>query len=248
MAKSYRVGIVGESFYQKAIAGLRVGEVVSLRHEPGNPHDERAVAVLDGDGQKIGHLPLDHWLKDALLDEGKQPRATVAEIHDDPEGGTPTGVVIDVVLGAAGAKAGVLSTGRGQTTDHARVGRNRKAGFGCLFLIGLLALVAMCTPDAETPDAADPAVISPKTMPEEGIAASEDPGISAAEFAELRNGMSLAEAEAVIGGPGEVLSESELAGIHTVMLKWDGESGFGANANAMFQDGRLVSKAQFGLE
>lgn len=75
-----------------------------------------------------------------------------------------------------------------------------------------------------------------------------DPGISADEFAQLTPGMSYEEAIAIIGSPGEVISESAIAGTVTRMHQWKGESGFGPNANAMFQDGKLVSKAQFGLE
>jgi hypothetical protein len=37
---------------------------------------------------------------------------------------------------------------------------------------------------------------------------------------------------------------------YTVMYTWQGESGFGANANAMFQGNpaKLMNKSQFGLE
>lgn len=37
-----------------------------------------------------------------------------------------------------------------------------------------------------------------------------------------------------------------MAGITTVMFMWEGTS-FGGNMNAMFQNGKLVTKAQFGL-
>lgn len=75
-----------------------------------------------------------------------------------------------------------------------------------------------------------------------------DAGISAAEFAALRTGMTLGEVVEIVGSQGEVLSESELSGIRTVMVKWNGEIGFGANANAMFQNDKLIQKSQFGLE
>jgi hypothetical protein len=65
--------------------------------------------------------------------------------------------------------------------------------------------------------------------------------------------MSYEEVVEIIGGQGEVLSESGTPGgtgmdIHTVMYTWEGESGFGANANAMFQGNKLMNKAQFGLK
>lgn len=90
---------------------------------------------------------------------------------------------------------------------------------------------------------------SPASIPE---AAAEpepvnDPRITAAEFAAIRPGMTPAQVEAIVGSPGELMSENEMAGIHTFMVQWEGDGGFGANANAMFQDGKLIQKAQFGL-
>ena len=93
----------------------------------------------------------------------------------------------------------------------------------------------------------NPATASASVTPTEPIEAAgpvNDPGITMAEFSRLTTGMSEAEAATIVGSEGEVQSESELAGIHTVMRGWKGESGFGGNANAMFQDGKLISKAQ----
>jgi hypothetical protein len=62
----------------------------------------------------------------------------------------------------------------------------------------------------------------------------------------LQTGMSYAEAVRILGKEGTEVSRNELAGIVTVMYQW--ESRFGvANMNAMFQDDKLVQKAQFGL-
>jgi hypothetical protein len=49
-----------------------------------------------------------------------------------------------------------------------------------------------------------------------------------------------------IGEAGTEISRSELAGISTVMYSWQNPGG--ANMNAMFQNGSLVTKAQFGLK
>jgi hypothetical protein len=43
------------------------------------------------------------------------------------------------------------------------------------------------------------------------------------------------------------LSSTEIAGVKSVMYKWDGES-FASNMNATFSNNQLVSKAQFGLK
>ncbi|WP_210215625.1 DUF3862 domain-containing protein [Mongoliimonas terrestris] len=71
--------------------------------------------------------------------------------------------------------------------------------------------------------------------------------VSKAQYDQLKNGMTLAEAVRVLGCEGEEMSSSEIAGISTVMFMWWGAS-FGGNMNAMFQNGKMVTKAQFGLK
>jgi hypothetical protein len=88
-----------------------------------------------------------------------------------------------------------------------------------------------------TTTAAPTTTTAPKNKPE----------MSMAEFTALQTGMTYEEAVALIGGPGVEQSRSELAGTTTVMYMWEGSS-LGANANAMFQDNKLISKAQFGLK
>jgi hypothetical protein len=73
-------------------------------------------------------------------------------------------------------------------------------------------------------------------------------GATYAEFEKLTNGMTYEQVCTIIGGPGKEMSSSEFAGIKTVMYAWDGEGGFGANMNAMFQNEKLMQKAQFGLK
>lgn len=70
---------------------------------------------------------------------------------------------------------------------------------------------------------------------------------SKAAFDNLQSGMSVREAEQIIGCAGELLSETDMAGYRTVMLMWTGSGGFGANMNAMFQNDAMISKSQFGL-
>jgi hypothetical protein len=71
---------------------------------------------------------------------------------------------------------------------------------------------------------------------------------SLAEFNELREGMRYERVTQIIGCEGSLLSSSELAGFKTMMYMWSGEGMFGANMNAMFQNGAMVMKAQFGLQ
>lgn len=60
-----------------------------------------------------------------------------------------------------------------------------------------------------------------------------------------RKGMSYSEVKAIIGVGGEELSRSDIAGFSVVMYSWTNSNG--SNMNAMFQNGSLVSKAQFCL-
>ena len=69
--------------------------------------------------------------------------------------------------------------------------------------------------------------------------------VTSAEYTQLTTGMSYRQAVAIIGFPGEELSRVEIAGTTTVMYQWMNPTG--ANMNAMFQNDRMVQKAQFGL-
>lgn len=71
-----------------------------------------------------------------------------------------------------------------------------------------------------------------------------------AKFDEIQNGMTYEEVTKIIGGEGEVLSESGQKGqqFHTIMYQYEGVGNLGANSNLMFQEGKLVNKAQFGLK
>ena len=66
-------------------------------------------------------------------------------------------------------------------------------------------------------------------------------------FERLYTGMSYDEAAGALGCRGREESRSEMVGYSTVMYGWDGSGSIGANMNAMFQNDRMVSKAQFGL-
>lgn len=74
------------------------------------------------------------------------------------------------------------------------------------------------------------------------------PGVTLANYLRLRDGMRYSEVVAILGEAGTEMSRSDLGGITTVMYSWQGEGSLGANMNAMFQGGKMVSKAQFGLK
>ncbi len=72
-------------------------------------------------------------------------------------------------------------------------------------------------------------------------------GVSAEAFNRVQAGMSLEEVQQILGAPGAVISRTDMAGFTALMVQWNGSGNLGANMNAMFQNGRLISKAQFGL-
>ena len=78
-------------------------------------------------------------------------------------------------------------------------------------------------------------------------AAPADESVTLAEFQALKSGMSYAEAVAVIGFEGVEQSSSEIGGTKTVMYTWVNPPGF-ENMNAMFQNDKLITKAQLGLK
>lgn len=71
------------------------------------------------------------------------------------------------------------------------------------------------------------------------------PKVTYSNFNRIKSGMSKGEVFGILGYEYEVMSENELAGIHTEMLMW--KQGFG-NCNVMFQNDKVIQKAQFGLK
>jgi hypothetical protein len=65
------------------------------------------------------------------------------------------------------------------------------------------------------------------------------------KYAQILEGMTYQEVRDVIGTDGEELSHSDIAGFTTVAYSWRNPNG--SNMMIMFQNGRLVSKTQFGL-
>jgi hypothetical protein len=53
------VFVAGDAYYDfhRAKPGLRTGDALVLRREPGNRHDARAIEVLTRDGAKLGYVP-----------------------------------------------------------------------------------------------------------------------------------------------------------------------------------------------
>jgi hypothetical protein len=91
---------------------------------------------------------------------------------------------------------------------------------------------APVTPDVETP--------APETPEPSG-------GVTLANFNRVETGMTYAEVSEIFGGPGDLSMETEIIGTIMEIYSWRAAAGFG-NVTISFTDGRVASKAQFGLK
>jgi hypothetical protein len=96
------------------------------------------------------------------------------------------------------------------------------------------------TPSVEAPVAPEAETPPPETPEPSG-------GVTLANFNRVETGMNYAEVSAIFGAPGELTAQSELAGYKTEIYTWQATRGFG-NATITFSNGKLMSKAQIGLE
>jgi hypothetical protein len=120
-------------------------------------------------------------------------------------------------------------------------------GFCAVVVIVIVIIAAMNNQPATNP------VIAPDGTQdtEEQTASDETPDsstdlVTMAEFNEIETGMTWEEVVAIAGQPTEELSRNKIADIETVMYQWTNP--FGPNMNVMFQNGKVVQKAQFGLK
>ncbi len=73
----------GEAYYDAAasIATLAVGDGVTLRREPANAHDRRAIEVFDGAGRKLGYVARgDNSAVARMMDAGERFEARVGRV------------------------------------------------------------------------------------------------------------------------------------------------------------------------
>jgi hypothetical protein len=83
----------------------------------------------------------------------------------------------------------------------------------------------------------------PKQEEKKGVVTKE-------KFEQIKDGMTYEEVVKIIGAEGNLVSESGEKGTpyHTAIYEFEGDGSFGANANFTFQGGKLINKAQFGIE
>jgi ABC-type cobalt transport system substrate-binding protein len=67
-----------------------------------------------------------------------------------------------------------------------------------------------------------------------------------AKYEQVKQGMTYAEVETIMGSKGEEVSRSKSGEFEAVMYTW--KNATGSNMIAMFQNGKLTTKAQYGLK
>jgi len=75
-----------------------------------------------------------------------------------------------------------------------------------------------------------------------GSSAKASDRVTAEQYSRVESGMSYTEVVALMGVPTEELSKSQIRGTTTVAYSWRNYDG--SNALIMFQNGRVISKAQ----
>ena len=78
----------------------------------------------------------------------------------------------------------------------------------------------------------------------------KDTTISLYEFDRIKTGMTYSEVVEIVGVEGTLMSEVDIGfeEYATKMYSWEGNGYKGSNATVTFQNGKVVSKAQIGLE
>lgn len=72
--------------------------------------------------------------------------------------------------------------------------------------------------------------------------------IDYATFEKISNGMTYNQVKKMIGSDGELMSSVGEGEYNTFIMSWDGVGSIGANAAITFQNNKVISKAQFGLQ
>lgn len=132
----------------------------------------------------------------------------------------------------------------------------KKWMIGCGALVGLFLMLGACAALMSSVDTekdnlqADKKTISEKadvpavSTPEPEVKEKDE--VTMEEFKKIKNGMTYEEVVEIIGFEGTEMSSTEIGGIKTIMYSWQNDDG--SNMNAMFQNNKLNTKAQFGLK
>ena len=95
--KTYPVGLVGESNYQRAISRCSVGQEVFLVREPDNEFDPKAIVCLNHRRETIGYISRDSFVQGVVHDQGLGCSAKIKGLRKSGDKGF-VGVVIDLEI------------------------------------------------------------------------------------------------------------------------------------------------------
>lgn len=80
-----------------------------------------------------------------------------------------------------------------------------------------------------------------------GVGGDSAAAVTAAQYDQVAEGMSYDEVVSIMGGEGQLVSDTGVAGVSMQIYTWDGST-FGSNCTITFYDGAVYSKSQVGLE
>lgn len=80
-----------------------------------------------------------------------------------------------------------------------------------------------------------------------GVSGQSEAEITMDMYNQIETGMTYDEVVAIIGGEGELQSDTSVAGISSQLYSWPGSS-LGSSCSITFNDGKVSSKSQYGLD
>jgi len=115
-----------------------------------------------------------------------------------------------------------------------------------LLCVGVMISLLGCGATEATKKTTDPASAMKVTAP--AVILKNDKTMTKAEFEKIKNGMTYKQVTAIVGGPGELLVGAGNPSDPLYTVQFYGEGSMEANAQLMFNGGKLESKAQMGLK
>ena len=124
--------------------------------------------------------------------------------------------------------------------------KQKHTGLGIfLLIIGLLMVSCSYGSMQNDSDSANQSLSNVQNS--EAIESLNDEYITLEEFNQIKTGMSYEEVVEIVGSEGTVMSEASVMDSTTTIYSWYADNGI-ANANVTISDGKVMAKAQIGLE
>lgn len=118
-----------------------------------------------------------------------------------------------------------------------------------ILILGLVASAQKADIEATTPDGKIVVLKADGSWSYKTIAKGKVLGVTVAGYTALEKGMSIADAVAIIGSEGEIISDSNAFDTRTVSLEWKPVKSAGyAILQLIFQGDKLMSKSHIGLK